>query len=145
MFEGLQVVTLSITLLVAGSAMAVFWFFGQRKLHQMQARLQQQNLQIETMRNDVRALFSGAVGGDSRLHKLESRVRRITERQEQIENNKQTERPYEQAIRMVHQGSKVEDIMAVCNLSKGEADLIIMMHRADKADKADAESAENFH
>lgn len=142
MIEGNQIFTVALTLSVALVGMALIWFLGHRKLRHMKEAVQLQKQQIEALKNDVRALFSGAVGGDSRLHKLETRSRRITERQEQIENNKQTERPYEQAIRMVHQGSKVEDIMAVCHLSKGEADLIIMMHGAKKPG---SEPAEQFH
>ena len=142
MIEGNHIFTVALTLSVALAGMTLLWFFGHRKLRHMKDAVQLQKQQIETLKNDVRALFSGAVGGDLRLHKLEARSRRITERQEQIDITKQTERPYEQAIRMVHQGSKVEDIMAVCHLSKGEADLIIMMHGANKPD---SEPAEQFH
>jgi len=140
MFETIHIVTLALILALAG--MMVMWWSGRRHWRNMQLAMTEQKQQIDIMKNDVRALFAGAVGGDSRLYKLETRSRRIVERQEQMENNKQTERPYEQAIRMVHQGSKVEDIMAVCHLSKGEADLIIMMHSADKAE---SEPAEQFH
>jgi hypothetical protein len=142
MFETMQMITLVLSLSLALAGMTVFWWLGQRQLQNMHRAIAEQKQQLDTMKNDVRALFSGAVGGDARLQKLESRSRRIIERQEQLENNKQTERPYEQAIRMVHQGSKVEDIMAVCNLSKGEADLIIMMHRTNKSE---SDPAENFH
>ncbi len=80
-------------------------------------------------------MFTGAVGEDSRIHKLEKRTRRIIERQEQLENNsKHSDRPYEQAIRMVLQGSNAKDLMTVCHLSKGEADLIMMIHGEAKPD-----------
>jgi len=106
----------------------------QKKNAQLRREMSQQKHLLDTIKNDVYALFTGAVGEDARLHKLETRTRRIIERQEQLENNKQSERPYEQAIRMVHQGSTVKDLMAVCNLSKGEADLIMMVHGESKSD-----------
>jgi hypothetical protein len=105
--------------------------YRQRKLKHMQASLDAQHQKIDKLYNDIQGLFAGAVGNDSRVLKLESRTRRLVERQEQLENNRQVARPYEEAIRMVHQGSKVEDLMAVCKLSRGEADLIMMVHSAD--------------
>ena len=42
-------------------------------------------------------------------------------------------RPYQQAIRMVHKGASVDEIMSICEMSRGEAELIVMMHRMDKA------------
>ena len=42
-------------------------------------------------------------------------------------------RPYDHAIRMVHNGSAIDEIMQVCNLGRNEADLIMTMHRIDQA------------
>jgi len=110
---------------------------SQLSLFRMRRRLISQQEIVDGVINDVRALFSGAVGEGNRIYKLEARTRRIIERQEQMENIKHTERPYEQAIRMVQKGSSVEDLISVCNLSKGEADLIMMVHgHKDEGDKA---------
>jgi len=89
-----------------------------------------------TLKSDVQALFTGAVGEDKRIYELETKSRRMIERQEQFENSKHTERPYEQAIRMVQKGSNVDDLMNVCNLSRGEADLIIMLHGSTGTDSS---------
>ncbi|HED16386.1 MAG TPA: DUF2802 domain-containing protein, partial [Gammaproteobacteria bacterium] len=37
------------------------------------------------------------------------------------------------AIRMVHNGDAIDEIMEVCNLCRNEADLILTMHRVDQA------------
>lgn len=145
MSETMHIFIVGFLLSLALAGMAAFWILGHRKLQEMQRFINEQRLQVDTIKNDVKALFSSGVGSDLRLQKLETRSRRITERQEQLENTAQTERPYEQAIRMVHQGSKVEDIVAVCHLSKGEADLIIMMHRADRAETDAKDSSEKIH
>jgi hypothetical protein len=127
MLENIQ----ALGLLTVSVLMLVMMVVGQRKI----MHLQQQLKQIDILKNDIQGLFAGAVGGDSRIYKLETRTRRIVERQEQLENSKHAERPYEQAIRMVHQGSKVEDLMAVCKLSRGEADLIMMVHGTEQTEE----------
>lgn len=85
------------------------------------------------LQNDIRALTAGAAGLGKKLHNLEQGSRRVQERQNQIEVNKSDGRPYEQAIRMAHKGASVDELMTVCDFSRSEAELIIMMHRLDKA------------
>lgn len=128
MFENLIIPGLTV---VTGGMMVLF-IVSQVRLVQLRQQMKTQSELIATIKNDVRALFSGSVGEDSRIYKLEKRTRRIRERQEQLENSKHAERPYEQAIRMVQKGTSIEDLMTVCNLSKGEADLIMMMHGENK-------------
>ncbi|MCK4951127.1 MAG: DUF2802 domain-containing protein [Gammaproteobacteria bacterium] len=85
------------------------------------------------LQNDIRALTAGAAGLGKKLHSLESGSRRVQERQNQIEVNKSDGRPYEQAIRMAQNGASVDELMTVCEFSRSEAELIVMMHRLDKA------------
>ena len=128
----------SMTIMLSVTATLVLLvMMSQVSLFRMRRRLRAQQVLVDNVANDIRALFSGAVGEGNRIHKLEARTRRIVERQEQMENSKNSERPYEQAIRMVQKGSSVEDLISVCNLSKGEADLIMMVHgRKDENDTA---------
>jgi len=85
------------------------------------------------LQNDIRALTAGAAGLGKKLHSLESGSRRVQERQNQIEVHKSDGRPYEQAIRMAQRGASVDELMSVCEFSRNEAELIVMMHRMDKA------------
>ncbi len=85
------------------------------------------------LQNDIRALTAGAAGLGKKLHSLERGSRRVQERQNQIEVNKSDGRPYEQAIRMAQNGASVDELMSVCEFSRNEADLIVMMHRLEKA------------
>lgn len=134
---------ISATVLVLTGLFAIAGLLsGHYRIIQLRRSLLEQKQLFDALKNDVCALFTGAVGEDARIHKLETRTRRIIERQEQLENNKHSERPYEQAIRMVHQGSSAKDLMAVCNLSKGEADLIIMVHGGTKSDN---DATEQYH
>ncbi len=132
----------TIALIFTGLIAIIVLFSSQYKIMQLRRSLIQQQQIVDTLKNDVCALFTGAVGEDTRIHRLETRTRRIIERQELLENNKHSERPYEQAIRMVHQGSSAKDLMAVCNLSKGEADLIMMIHGETNTD---SDTSEQYH
>jgi len=123
MFEIIAMALMGSTLL-----MSMLFIVDQIRLRKLQQKIIQQETLMSTFKTDIQALFTGAVGEDNRIYMLEKKARRIIERQEQFENSKHAERPYEQAIRMVQKGSSVKDLMAVCNLSQGEADLIMMLH-----------------
>jgi hypothetical protein len=116
-------------LLVAAIAMIVYLH---KLISRHQSELVAQGKIIQTMENDLRALAAGAVGTDGRLSQLEKRSRSIKQRQEQLEL-RDGSRPYDQAIRMVHRGSSIDEIVSLCDLSRGEAELIQMMHGVDKA------------
>lgn len=98
-------------------------------------RLAQHNLaqQVVKLQCEVRALYAGAVGVGERLSRQERKIKRLNERQEQVEIKTNGDRPYDQAIRMVKNGSSLDEIISICNLTRGEAELITMMHQLDKA------------
>lgn len=98
---------------------------------QMQARTHAELLQ--RTRNDLRALISASLGMGERMREVERRQRRLAERQEQLDIYDAANQPYEQAIRMVKNGSKTEELVDICGLSETEAELIKIMHRFDKA------------
>jgi hypothetical protein len=133
---------LSVVLFITSVTAITAVVLGAKRLLSMQQIIREQQELTSKLKSDIAALFTGAVGEDSKIQKLESRTRRIIERQEQLENTKHSERPYEQAIRMVQQGSSCEDVMNICNLSRGEADLIIMIHGDIKPQ---SEGADQFH
>ena len=85
---------LLISVATALVVMPLMLVISQVKHARMRRALTSQALQVETLKNDVSALFSGAVGEDARIYKLEMRTRRIIERQEQLETTKNAERPY---------------------------------------------------
>lgn len=103
-------------------------------------RNRQQAMQIKFLQNessefraDLAALCTGAVGLGARISRIENRSRRLKSRQEQLEMRDIEKRPYDHAIRMVHNGAAIDEIMQVCNLGRNEADLIMTMHCIDQA------------
>ena len=116
---------------------------------QQKQQLQQQ-LTMQSLQRDLRALANAAVGVGGRVLEIERNQRKrpaivVTEEQQPaavaqkthvtapVEYYPPANQPYEQAIRMAQTGANTCDIVNVCGLSKSEADLVTMMHRLDKA------------
>jgi hypothetical protein len=98
-----------------------------------------QDAVLRSLQNDLRALCNAAVGMGDRVNQMERRLRQVAERQEalglrqdQLNQDDPEARSYTQAIKMAHKGAAVDDLIEVCGLSRGEAELVAMMHRLGK-------------
>lgn len=92
--------------------------------------------QLRSMQQDLRALCNAAVTVGERVNRLEQQARELYGRQEElgvrqdrIDQSSEGSASYEQAIKMARKGASVEDLVEVCGLARGEAELISMMHR----------------
>lgn len=112
--------------LVAVMALAqIYQIFALRRLRD---RLRSREDQSLRQRDDFAALCKASVGAGDHLVRLEQQVRRLTERQDQIEMRTAGDRPYTQAIQMVQRGANVTELVSRCGLTRGEAELIAMLH-----------------
>ncbi len=102
-------------------------------LYRRQIRTRFNTELLQRTQNDLRALISASLGMGERMLDVERRQRRLAERQEQLDIYDAANQPYEQAIRMVQNGSKTKELVDICGLSETEAELIKIMHRFDKA------------
>ena len=93
-----------------------------------QARESEQSGQIQRLADDLAALCRASAGAGDHLVKLEQQQRRLVERQDQWELRAGSEPSYQQAIQMVRHGAGVEELVRNCGLTRGEADLIVMLH-----------------
>lgn len=125
--------------------MSLFSFKRQRK------QQHDQQLSMQSLQRDLRALANAAVGVGGRVLEIERHQRKhpnvvtMREQSPQLQpkelNSNSTSvdfynsynQPYEQAISMAQSGTSIEDIVNVCGISKSEAELVSMMHRLDKA------------
>ena len=123
-----QIITATLILFNLGISV-MLW----RRNRQQATQLQLLQNESSECRTDLAALCTGAVGLGSRISRIENRSRRLKSRQEQLEMRDIEQRPYDHAIRMVHNGAAIDEIMQVCNLGRNEADLILTMHRVDQA------------
>lgn len=101
--------------------------------------LQQQGQSQAAMQSDLRALCNAAVQVGERVNRIEGGLKALQQRQQELGvrqdhlvQSESQEVSFEQAIKMARKGSSVEELMEICSLSRGEAELISMMHRLDE-------------
>jgi len=94
-------------------------------LEELQAT-QQRVLQLE---QELSALCSASSGVGDHVVMLEQQVQRIIERQNTLELRTCGDRPYSQASQLVHNGADIEELVGTCGLTRGEAELLVMMQR----------------
>lgn len=104
----------------------------------MKGALQQQLHSQAAIQADLRALCHSAVQVGERVNRMEAELKGLQQRQQELgvrQDNLAHSEPqdagFEQAIRLARKGSSVEELMEICNLSRGEAELIAMMHRLE--------------
>lgn len=105
-------------------------------IRRMRAKLHSREDLTLRQRDDFAALCKASVGAGDHLVRLEQQVRRLTERQDQIEMRTAGDRPYTQAIQMVQRGAPVSELISQCGLTRGEAELIAMLHGVGKQQAA---------
>jgi len=88
--------------------------------------------EAEVVRGDMRALVSAAVGVGERVMRLERQLTQLAERQDQLDLNDPAHQSYQQAIRMARRGSDMNELIEVCGLTRGEAELVAMLHRLEE-------------
>jgi len=94
---------------------------------------------IKLLNDDVSALCTGAVGVGNHLNKLEQKVKRVLERQDQLDLRDPSDRALDQATRMVRQGATVEELVSRCGLVRAEAELLMLLHRAQSDNESDSQ------
>jgi preprotein translocase subunit YajC len=106
------------------ATMLSFWVMMQR------SRKAQQQLheQIDSLRTDINALYSGAVGIGKRLNNIERKLRLNSERQDKLELRDVDQASYDHAARLVKKGAEVNELVDSCGISKGEAELIKLLN-----------------
>lgn len=95
-------------------------------------RLEKHLHEIRDIQHDIRAITAAAIGVGERVLTLESRQRRLSEKQEQFDSYDPANVTYDQAIRMVKNGASAEELMETCGISESEAELMALMHRLDQ-------------
>ena len=80
------------------------------------------------LEGNFRALCVGANGLGEHLHKLECQIRRVAERQDQVEVTEPDQAPVRQAISLIEKGASIDDLITACGFSQGEAELIAHLH-----------------
>lgn len=104
-----------------------------RQLRQLRLDQRDAEGRVRRIGGELSALTKASTGAGDHLVKVEQQIRRLLERQDQWELQQGSNRPYEQAIQMAHKGASVDDLVTRCGLSRGEAELVSVLHRIKQA------------
>ena len=96
-------------------------------------KLKEIQVPLDSLGATLNALCAGAVGVDRRLSSLEKQGRDLGHRQDSMESQKQNDRPYGEAIQLVHRGATLDRLVAELGLSHSEAELVVMLHGMKQA------------
>lgn len=87
---------------------------------------------IQHLRDDVQALCTGAANVGKHLAGMEQKIRRLSERQDQVELRDPAQQAYGHAIRLAQRGADIDELIASCGLARGEAELLMRLHQGNE-------------
>ncbi len=87
-----------------------------------------QQKQLKSLSHELQSMTNAAYGVGKRINQLAGHIRELDDRQEEFDLKDQGSHSMQQAIALVHKGATIEDLVETCELSAGEAELLIMVH-----------------
>ena len=94
-------------------------------------REREMKAELQRLREDMQALCTGAANVGKHLTAMEQKIRRLSERQDQVELRDPAHQAYGHAIRLAQRGADVGELIASCGLARGEAELLLRLHRSN--------------
>lgn len=94
-------------------------------------RAREMKAELQRLREDMQALCTGAANVGKHLAAMEQKIRRLSERQDQVELRDPAQQAYGHAIRLAQRGANVDELIASCGLARGEAELLLRLHRSN--------------
>ncbi len=122
-----EIITLSIAL-SSMTILLVIVFLGNRQNRRL---VQAQAAQIHSLEGNINAVCAGFSGLSSAVGRVEHQLRRLAERQEQLEMRDPSTHSHEHAIKLARSGASIEELVEICGLVRDEADLLIRLHGCD--------------
>lgn len=99
------------------------------KIMVLQRRTRQQDATLQLLTDDMRTLYAASASVDEYKLSAEQQLRRLTERQDQTDFREPAPPAYNHAIKLVQKGASIDELIAACGLVRGEAELLIRLHR----------------
>lgn len=84
------------------------------------------------VQTEIDVILSANKGVGKQFRMLEQRVRELGERQDQLEWDESSGFSFKQAVELAKQGVNADELVSSCKISKGEAELLTLIHRLDK-------------
>jgi len=99
----------------------------------LRARLEKQQDTLKTLQADMAAMCSGAVKLGEHLAQQEQRLQTLSRRQDDLELHEPSGDNYRHAARLMGKGAELEEVMEDCGLARGEAELLVLAQKLEKA------------
>lgn len=106
------------------------------KVKQLLSQESQRQSVIQILQQTINALNGEILENGKRRQQIEVQLKRLGIRQDQLELCELESRPYGHATNLVKKGAGVEDLMGVCGLTQGEAEMIVTLHGLQQNNKA---------
>ncbi|MCU7939695.1 MAG: DUF2802 domain-containing protein [gamma proteobacterium symbiont of Bathyaustriella thionipta] len=87
-----------------------------------------QQKQLKELSHELQTMTNAAYGVGKRINQLAGQIRELDDRQEEFDLKDQGSHSMQQAIALVHKGASVDELIENCEMSQGEAELLIMVH-----------------
>ncbi len=117
--------TLLLILLVVVLQLPVWW-----KVLVLQRRARQHEATLKIIADDIRALSAKSANMNEYQLDTEQQLRRLADRQQEHADFREPVPPaYNHAIKLAQRGVSIDELMAACGLVRGEAELLIRLHR----------------
>lgn len=120
---------------IAGLTTALFALvFAFSVNSRLRAQLERQQESLGNLQNDVATMCSGAVNLGEHLAHLQQSMQKLSRRQDELElKGPSSGDNYRHAARLMGKGIELEEVMEDCGLARGEAELLALAQRLEKA------------
>lgn len=98
------------------------------QLNQLKQYIVLQQKQLKELSHELQTMTNAAYGVGKRISQLAGQVRELDDRQEEFDLKEQGSQSIQQAIALVHKGASIDELVESCDMSRGEAELLMMVH-----------------
>ena len=89
---------------------------------------------LSEIENDIRVVGLSLGDAGHRVEQVEDRLHTLKRAQHSLESRATGSSNYAQAISLVRRGWRMEDLMNTCGLTRGEAELVYLLHGPSAAE-----------
>lgn len=131
----------SLEVLVVALVLVLALLWGSYVIRQLRQQLQQQRQQLKSLQGDLRSLCGSSVQMGERFSRMVRQIDQLSVGHKQLHEKQQDQRSpadseelaYEQAVKLAQKGATPEELIDICNITRGEAEIITMMQRLEGA------------
>jgi len=121
----IAVMLLGVIVVLALAGMVFMYRYFNKIVHQ-------QNELLDNLQKELHSVNAGTAYNGARMDKSELKIKLLARRQYLYETQQMKKKNYERAKTMIQRGDKVDKVITDCNITKTEAELILLAHRMNK-------------